>query len=89
MSKVISEKVQESNPAEVIKQVEIKHTRTMKDASGSDVVVVDHVEVKNVDDAISQSEKDKARRKSFKARHAKNIAKGKCSAAYWADKVKW
>ena len=32
---------------------------------------------------------EKARRKSFKARHAKNIAKGKCSAAYWADKVKW
>jgi hypothetical protein len=30
-----------------------------------------------------------ARRKSFKARHAKNIAKGKMSAAYWADKVKW
>ena len=35
------------------------------------------------------SDKDKARRKSFKARHAKNIAKGKLSAAYWADKVKW
>jgi len=33
--------------------------------------------------------KEKARRKSFKARHAKNIAKGKLSAAYWADKVKW
>jgi hypothetical protein len=31
----------------------------------------------------------KARRASFKARHAKNIAKGKLSAAYWADKVKW
>ena len=30
-----------------------------------------------------------ARRKSFKARHAKNISKGKMSAAYWADKVKW
>jgi hypothetical protein len=30
-----------------------------------------------------------ARRKSFKARHGKNIAKGKSSAAYWADKVKW
>jgi len=29
------------------------------------------------------------RRKSFKARHASNIAKGKMSAAYWADKVKW
>ena len=36
-----------------------------------------------------QSAKGKARRKSFKARHAKNIAKGKLSAAYWADKVKW
>jgi hypothetical protein len=33
--------------------------------------------------------KEKARRKSFKARHGKNIAKGKMSAAYWADKVKW
>jgi hypothetical protein len=36
-----------------------------------------------------ESEADKARRKSFKARHAKNIAKGKMSAAFWADKVKW
>jgi len=33
--------------------------------------------------------KMKAKRKSFKARHRKNIAKGKCSAAYWANKVKW
>jgi hypothetical protein len=32
---------------------------------------------------------EKARRKSFKARHAKNISKGKMSAAYWANKVKW
>ena len=32
---------------------------------------------------------EKARRKSFKARHAKNIAKGKMSAAYWANKAKW
>jgi hypothetical protein len=30
-----------------------------------------------------------ARRRAFKARHASNIAKGKMSAAYWADKVKW
>jgi len=35
------------------------------------------------------SAKEKARKKAFKARHAKNIAKGKMSAAYWADKVKW
>jgi hypothetical protein len=33
--------------------------------------------------------KEKARQKSFKARHAENISKGKMSAAYWADKVKW
>ena len=32
---------------------------------------------------------EKARKKSFKARHAKNISKGKMSAAFWADKVKW
>jgi hypothetical protein len=36
-----------------------------------------------------ESEASKKRRASFKARHAKNIAKGKMSAAYWADKVKW
>jgi len=35
------------------------------------------------------SASEKARRKSFKARHAANIAKGKMSAAYWANKVKW
>lgn len=35
------------------------------------------------------SAKEKARKKSFKARHAKNISKGVCSAAYWANKVKW
>lgn len=33
--------------------------------------------------------KMKAKRASFKARHGKNISKGKMSAAYWADKVKW
>jgi hypothetical protein len=36
-----------------------------------------------------ESAADKARRASFKARHAKNIAKGKMSAAYWADREKW
>ena len=37
----------------------------------------------------SDSDKTKARRKSFKARHAKNIARGPQSGAYWANKVKW
>jgi len=36
-----------------------------------------------------ESEAMKKKRASFKARHSKNIAKGKMSAAYWADKVKW
>jgi len=36
-----------------------------------------------------ESESYRNRRESFKARHAQNIAKGKMSAAYWADKVKW
>ena len=38
---------------------------------------------------VSGSPEGSARNKSFKARHAKNIAKGKMSAAYWANKVKW
>ena len=36
-----------------------------------------------------ESEAMKKKRASFKARHAKNIAKGKMSAAYWANKEKW
>ena len=36
-----------------------------------------------------ESESYRKRRESFKSRHASNIAKGKMSAAYWADKVKW
>jgi hypothetical protein len=36
-----------------------------------------------------ESDKMKKKRASFKARHSKNIAKGKMSAAYWADKAKW
>ena len=36
-----------------------------------------------------ESERMKKKRASFKARHGKNIAKGKMSAAYWADKTKW
>jgi hypothetical protein len=36
-----------------------------------------------------ESRSVKMKRKSFKARHRKNISRGKMSAAYWADKVKW
>ena len=56
MAKVIAEKAQES--PSVKKQVEIKHTRVMKNASGNNVTVVDNTEVKGVDEAISQAEAD-------------------------------
>lgn len=36
-----------------------------------------------------ESESYRKRREAFKARHAKNIARGKLSPAYWADRVKW
>ena len=36
-----------------------------------------------------ESDADKARRRAFKARHERNIRKGKMSGAFWADKVKW
>ena len=52
MAKKIAEKSSESG----IKQVEIKHLRSMKDEAGKDVSVVDWTEVKNVDEAISQAE---------------------------------
>ncbi len=38
---------------------------------------------------VQGSPEGSARNKSFKARHAENIAKGRMSAAYWANKVKW
>ena len=56
MAKVIAEKVQEQVQVDSPKMVEIKHTRTMQDASGSDVEVVDWTDVKSVDEAISQCE---------------------------------
>jgi len=39
--------------------------------------------------ANPKTKSEKARQKSFKARHSKNIAKGKMSAAFWSNKVKW
>ena len=61
MAKVITEKAVEAVEAvDAPKMVEIKHTRTMKDASGNDVEVVDYTDVKSVDEAISQCEAHKA-----------------------------
>ena len=55
MAKKIAEKAAASGLAPV-KQVEIKHIKTMKDEAGKDVSVVDNVEVKDVDQAISDAE---------------------------------
>jgi hypothetical protein len=60
MAKVIAEKVQEQVQVDSPKMVEIKHTRTMKDASGNDVEVIDFVESKRLDEAISDAESRKA-----------------------------
>ena len=62
MAKVIAEKTKEQEVVAVdtVKMVEIKHTRTMQDASGNDVEVVDWTEEKSVDNAISDCEAHKA-----------------------------
>jgi hypothetical protein len=60
MAKVIAEKVQEQVQVDSPKMVEIKHTRTMQDASGNDVEVLDYTESKLVDEAISEAEARKA-----------------------------
>jgi len=54
MSKVIAEKAVEAGVS--VKQVEIKHLRTMKDEAGKDVSVVDWTDVRPVDDMITQAE---------------------------------
>ena len=59
MTKVIAEKPEVAGA--VVKMVEIKHTRVMKNASGNNVTVVDHTDVMSVDDAISDSEAALAR----------------------------
>ena len=56
MAKVIAEKASES----AVKSVEIKHTKVMQNASGNNVTVVDWVETKPVDEAISKAEADLA-----------------------------
>ena len=56
MAKNIAEKSSESS----VKQVTIKHLRTVKNAAGADVEIVDWEDTKNVDEAISQAEKELA-----------------------------
>jgi hypothetical protein len=59
--------------------------------SGEDVKLIRFGQqgVKGSPKKAGESEVDKNRRESFMARHQKNIAKGKMSAAYWSAKEKW
>ena len=70
-----------------------KPKRTPNHPTKSHIVVAkDGDEIKTIrfgQQGVQGSPEGSARNKSFKARHAQNIAKGKISAAYWADKVKW
>ena len=66
-----------------------KPKRTPSHAKKSHIVVAKEGDKIKTIRFGQQGVKQKARRKSFKARHGKNIAKGKMSAAYWANKEKW
>ena len=73
-----------------------KPKRTPNHPTKSHVVVAKEKTIRFGQQGVSGSPKKQGesssyrkRRESFKARHASNIAKGKMSAAYWADKVKW
>ncbi len=70
-----------------------KPKRTPDHPTKSHVVVAkDGDQVKTIrfgQQGVSGSPEGTARNKSFKARHADNIAKGKMSAAWWADQIKW
>ena len=70
-----------------------KPKRLVNDSSGKSHVVLAKVGEKvrkiKFGQAGVKTNQTVGQRKAFKSRHAKNIAKGKMSAAYWADKVKW
>ncbi len=65
------------------------HAVLAKDGSTIKLIRFGQQGVKGSPKKSGESSSYAARRKSFKARHAKNIKKGRMSAAYWADKVKW
>tara|TARA_R110000787_G_scaffold952_4_gene3529 strand:- start:301 stop:561 length:261 start_codon:yes stop_codon:yes gene_type:complete len=70
-----------------------KPKKTPKHSKKSHVVVAKEGDkIKTIrfgQQGVTGDKQSTPRQKSFKARHAKNIATGKMSAAYWADKVKW
>ena len=65
------------------------HVVLAKEGSNVKTIRFGHQNVQGSPKKEGESESYRKRRESFKARHAKNIAKGKMSAAFWADKSKW
>ena len=65
------------------------HAVVIKDSGNNRLIRFGMQGAKTKPPRKGESAADKAKRASFKARHAKNIAKGKTSAAYWANKSKW
>ena len=66
-----------------------KPVRTPEEGNKTKLIRFGQQGVKGSPKKDNESESYKKRRESFKARHAKNIKKGKMSAAYWADREKW
>ena len=69
-----------------------KPKRTPKHPKKSHIVLAkvgDKVRLIRFGEQGAKTNQNAKQRKSFKARHARNIKKGKMSAAYWANKVKW
>lgn len=65
------------------------HVVLVKDGKAEKIIRFGQQGVSGSPKKVGESEAYKNRRESFKARHAKNIAKGKLSAAYWASRTKW
>jgi hypothetical protein len=68
---------------------EKSHVVLAKDGDNVRLIRFGQQGVKGSPPRKNESDADKARRASFKARHAKNIKKGKMSGAYWSNRVKW
>lgn len=78
-----------NKPKRTPKHPEKSHVVLAKEGDKVKLIRFGQQGVKGSPPRKGESKADKERRASFKARHAKNIAKGKMSAAFWANKVKW
>ena len=78
-----------NKPKRTPKHSKSSHAVLAKDGSKVKLIRFGQQGVSGSPKKKGESESYRKRRLSFKARHAKNIRKGKMSAAYWADKVKW